>query len=68
METVLKQTANFSSPLLSKRGMPTVMTFLWAWLMVWVAVIFRRWRMTSAVTQGEKEAPHAPGIGFHHPL
>ena len=54
METVLKHTAYFSSPAASKRGMPTVMTFLWLWLMVWVALIFFFWRMTSAVMQGVK--------------
>lgn len=54
MDTVLKQTAYFRSPLASNRGMPTVITFLWVWLMVWVALIFFFCRMTSAVMQGVK--------------
>ena len=54
MDTVLKHTAYFSSPEASNRGMPTVITFLWLRLMVWVAEIFFFCRMTSAVMQGVK--------------
>ena len=54
METVLKHMTYFSSPPASNRGMPTVITFLWMRLMVWVVVIFRFWRITSAVMQGTK--------------
>ena len=54
MDTVLKHTAYFRLPAPSNRGMPTVITLVWVWLMVWVVVIFFLVRMISAVMQGEK--------------
>ena len=53
MDTVLKHTAYFRFPSLSNSGMPTVITLVWVWLMVWVVVIFFLVRMISAVIQGE---------------